>query len=193
MVNNNNVKDRRVIRTLELLKQSSIVLLKKKNITSITVKEITSLANLNRGTFYLHYKDVYDMLESMQKEVIEELRTCLTYRFDEDPSIRVNRIYQDLFDYIEKNIDFCSVMLGENGNMSFFEQIKTVVKESCFSLWEELFNLEKKQYFDAFASFLVGGCISLVQNWIETGHKESSQEMASIATEIVLQGSKILK
>ena len=56
-------KDKRVIRTKALLIRSLSALMKQKNIKDITVKELCEYADINRGTFYLHYKDIYDMLD----------------------------------------------------------------------------------------------------------------------------------
>ena len=53
----NNI-DRRVMRTKTLLIHSLSTLMKQKNIKDITVKELCELADINRGTFYLHYKDI---------------------------------------------------------------------------------------------------------------------------------------
>lgn len=55
--------DRRVRKTRKLLKECLIRLLKEKRVQDITVRELTDMADLNRGTFYLHYKDVFDLLE----------------------------------------------------------------------------------------------------------------------------------
>lgn len=47
----------------------------------ITVKQITDLAGYNRGTFYLYFKDVYDLLEDIEAkmlQVIEDLMNNLT-------------------------------------------------------------------------------------------------------------------
>ena len=55
--------DRRVRKTRESLITALITLLEKKNINEISVRELSELADINRGTFYLHYKDPYDMLK----------------------------------------------------------------------------------------------------------------------------------
>ena len=55
--------DRRVRRTRKQLRECLVTLLKQKKVQDITVRELTELADLNRGTFYLHYKDVFDLLE----------------------------------------------------------------------------------------------------------------------------------
>ena len=56
-------EDRRVRRTKKLLTQALTELLQEKQVNEITVKELTDLADMNRGTFYLYYKDIFDMLE----------------------------------------------------------------------------------------------------------------------------------
>ena len=66
-MNDNNL-DSRVRRTKRLLRQGLTELLKQKSIKKITVRELSELIDINRGTFYLHYKDIYDnSYESYQK------------------------------------------------------------------------------------------------------------------------------
>ena len=62
-------EDRRVRRTKKLVTQALTELLQKKQINEITVKELTDLADMNRGTFYLYYRDIFDMLEKIEAEL----------------------------------------------------------------------------------------------------------------------------
>ena len=57
-------EDRRVRRTRKILTQALTELLQQKQVNEITVKELTDLADMNRGTFYLYYKDIFDSLLS---------------------------------------------------------------------------------------------------------------------------------
>ena len=54
--------DRRVRRTKALLLQGLMQLMETKDVKDISVKELSDLADINRGTFYLHYSDVYSAL-----------------------------------------------------------------------------------------------------------------------------------
>ena len=56
-------EDRRIRRTKKLLKQALAQLMDEKEFKDITVRDITERADLNRGTFYLHYRDVYENQE----------------------------------------------------------------------------------------------------------------------------------
>ena len=58
-------KDRRVRKTKTQLKAGLARLLKEKGINEITVTELTEQVDINRSTFYLHYRDIYDMMEKI--------------------------------------------------------------------------------------------------------------------------------
>ena len=68
---NNNKKDRRIEKTEYVLVNSLAALMHSKNIKDISVKELCEYANVNRGTFYLHYNDIYDMRELFHHKCIE--------------------------------------------------------------------------------------------------------------------------
>ena len=62
--------DRRIRKTRDTLKRTLAELVREKDLRDITVRDITEKADLNRGTFYLHYKDVYDLMEKMEDDLI---------------------------------------------------------------------------------------------------------------------------
>ena len=55
--------DRRVRKTRAQLRAGLATLMQKKSIKEITVKELVEEVDINRSTFYLHYADIYQMLE----------------------------------------------------------------------------------------------------------------------------------
>jgi len=66
--------------TAELMNEALLALLEKKDIEFITVTEVTKKAGVNRSTFYLHYDDVYELLE----ETIENLNKRFAQSFTAD-------------------------------------------------------------------------------------------------------------
>ena len=77
--------DRRVLRTRKMLLEGLTDLLKEKDIKDISVKELADYADINRCTFYLHYKDVYDMLEKIEMEFVDDFNTMLDSCIESTP------------------------------------------------------------------------------------------------------------
>lgn len=65
--------DLRVKRTTKSIKDAFFELRKKKSIEKISVKELSEAAMINKATFYLHYKDIYDLSDSLEEELIDKI------------------------------------------------------------------------------------------------------------------------
>ena len=59
--------------------------MKTKPINKITVKEICEMAEINRATFYKRYLDVYDLLEKIETQYLDELTKVLNSRENNTP------------------------------------------------------------------------------------------------------------
>ena len=188
----NETLDRRVRKTRQQLQHCLAVLLMEKKIQEITVREITEMADLNRGTFYLHYKDVFDLLEKVELELLDELDGTLQKYQASDLHQKLSLIFTDLFVCVQENAEMVQILLGENGDLNFVNQVKERVREKCLKDWFELFNSQDSQLFDAFNAFVVSGCLGLVTYWLQNGMKESPKELAQIAEQIMMHGIKIL-
>ena len=51
---------------------SLLKLLKQKSVDKVTVKDICDECEINRNTFYYYFKDIYDVLNNIFMEEIEE-------------------------------------------------------------------------------------------------------------------------
>ena len=63
--------DERVIKTKKLIKTALSELIQEKGFDHVSITDLTQRANINRGTFYLHYQDKYDLLEKFENEVLD--------------------------------------------------------------------------------------------------------------------------
>lgn len=71
--NRPETSDRRVQRTKASLHDALIALAREKPYPSIAVKEILDRANVGRSTFYTHFRDKDDLLESGIHEILESM------------------------------------------------------------------------------------------------------------------------
>ncbi len=115
-------ENRSVRHTKRQIYEAMVELLKRKDVRSITVRELTELADINRSTFYLHYRDVYDLLEQMECHAIDELKQFLTsndltaFRQDMPTMIR------EIFTHLYQNRDRFLVLFGPNGRKGARQQ-----------------------------------------------------------------------
>lgn len=94
--------DRRVQRTRQALRQAFIEVVREKGFAATSIRDITERANVNRGTFYLHFTDKYMLLDTFLREGFHHLlATALppTSRWDRRT---LHLLIQTLLDYFEK-------------------------------------------------------------------------------------------
>lgn len=182
--------DRRVRKTKAVLRKNLITLMKVKNINSITVKELCEKADINRGTFYLHYDDVFHMLEEIEKELLEEFKNMILSHEISLDKADAKPILQDIFTFIAQNSDFCIVTLCERGNMAFVKKIVSLIYEKGYSDWSGIFKIKDKDIYDKYYSFILYGAIGLIDNWLKNGLRESPEYMSILTENIILNGLK---
>ena len=185
--------DRRVRKTRRQLRECLITLLKEKKVQDITVRELTDMADLNRGTFYLHYKDVFDLLEKTEAELQEDFNQLVCKHDAVDLKQRPSVIFNEIYSLVYDNADLIEILLGENGDLNFVNRLKQLIREKCLKDWMEVFRSGNAAAFDAFFSFIVSGCIGLVQYWLQTGLKETPGQMAKLTEHIITKGIGVLE
>lgn len=90
-------EDLRVIKTKRNIKSVMIELLKKKPVEKITVTELSAQAMINKGTFYLHYSDIYALYHEIIMDYFENSLGSLSYydEFFTQPREFVTNFLQD--------------------------------------------------------------------------------------------------
>lgn len=181
--------DRRVKRTKLLLVHALTTLMTEKSIKDITVKELCTTADVNRGTFYLHYKDIYDMVEKTEQTLLEEFETLLKkYHPDFSPDFPFP-LFVEIFQIIDRNSNLVQVLLSSNGDISFLLKIKKLFDHQCIHQWiVQTQSEELMPTYEYFSNFTVSGCVGLIECWLSKGKPESPEEMASLITRFISTG-----
>ena len=180
-----DIKDRRIRKTRNALKNSLTTLLQEKNVKDISVKELTELADVNRGTFYLHYKDVFDLLEQSELDLLDEFESVFDGVTGKEFVNEPGKIFERIYNMCKDNADFVRVLLSENGDIKFLNSMSSFLKERCLRDWNELIKASDYKMFDAYFTFLVGGCVSLLQYWFTSGMNQSPKELAKITVDFL--------
>ena len=181
-------KDKRVIRTKALLIRSLSALMKQKNIKDITVKELCEYADINRGTFYLHYKDIYDMLDSIEQELSDKFLQIFQKYNSETNEDFPYPLFLEIFKLVDNNAELFRVLIGPNGDISFIMKIFKLYNIHClqseFNKLSPQFSMNQVYY----SNFILYGCVGLIEQWLSRDTKESPEKMAELITKLVSTG-----
>ncbi|WP_026574615.1 TetR/AcrR family transcriptional regulator [Bacillus sp. UNC438CL73TsuS30] len=125
-------RDPRILRTRQLIKEALIDLLQEVDINKITVNRIAERATINRVTFYLHYKDIPDMLGKMAQEMAEDIEAIMgSTRGDQNSDKNIDFVkLETLLEYIAKNDKFYKVVLNSRRSPIFTERLLTILTKA---------------------------------------------------------------
>ena len=148
--------DQRTRMTKQLIRNAFMDLLSRKPIQSISIRELCGIAGINRGTFYTHYKDIYDLLEQIEEEMTREIEKALEPLLSEgNKELTPLKITTEIFRCLKENADLCTVTLGDYGDKSFAVRLLSLGREKCVEAYSRFFALatpKEIEYFYAFAS-----------------------------------------
>ncbi len=186
------IHDRRVRKTRAQLRRALTELLLEKDIRSITVRELTERADVNRGTFYAHYRDIFDLVEQTENELLQEIDTILKAC----PPDRLRRdvlpILREVFRFVDQNQSLCRSFLDRQSGDGFFHRLNSLIYQKCLQEWDGLFPLGDLSQPNYCLEFLVSGIVGLVRAWAIRGFRESPEEMAQLANQLILSGIRSL-
>ena len=191
--------DERVIKTKKLIKTALSELIQEKGFDHVSITDLTQRANINRGTFYLHYQDKYDLLEKFENEVLDYINTNAENFIKsikdidflgEDFSNEIKPFINKIFTYIKENYIIMKVILGPKSDMRFQNKIKKALNILLTEKgWDNYFDSQNtfvsKNYF---ISYLVSAHIGVIRQWIDSGMNESAENMAEMISKMFFLG-----
>ena len=189
---NTTSTNRRVKYTRMALKDSFIHILSKKEISKITVKEICERADINRTTFYLHFKDPYDLLEQIENEFIQDIDAYLaSCDFNQPYEFPIYEL-EKILDYIKINQDLTKILLCRNNGSIFQQQIMDIIgHQHFFSKENAIFSFHPQG--DYMFSFFASGAIGIIKKWLDENTVLSSKTIAIYIVNAAAYGSSSLE
>lgn len=185
--------DPRIIRTKQLLRNALIDLIVLKGFEGTTIRDLVQSAGLHRGTFYLHYRDKYDLLEQSKEDMLKEILQIvknidpiqiMKYAARNEP----HPIFLKLFAFFTMHAIFFKVLLGSKGDPSFPGQVKQIMEKHLFNKLSFLQTDHIPVPRDFLISYLASANLGVIQHWLESGMQLSPQEMALLLTRMTTYG-----
>lgn len=185
--------DRRQRKTQKAILDACLSLIEEKDFQKITIHEIAERADINRGTFYLHFLDKYDMMDHFENEMIEKLEKVIIENL---PKKRSNELFVETrYDTIvqiltcfENNRDLLQFLLKANYSSfqtKFRNKMKQITSEMVLPKIE---NLKYEISTDLFAIIFTSIMLSLAEYAYLSKTPIDIEQSAELLFNIVLHG-----
>ena len=187
-------EDRRIVRSKKALRAALISLMESKGFEAITVNDLCSAADLNRGTFYNHFSDKENLLVFLEDEVMNtvarihsemsllSVKDVMAYCVSKKPL----PFLVSLFDYFREEGDFLHAVLGPGGDPRFGSRLRDSVCTNLIQgVLHEKYRNDPDPFVGYYISFYASAYLGVITHWIDTGMKEDSETMALIAMRLL--------
>ena len=184
-----NKNESKYFYTAYLMQQALLALLEKKDIAFITVTEITKKAGVNRSTFYLHYDNVYELLE----ETIEGLNKQFLCAFEDVARLEVNGKDNAFFiteKYLIPYLQFCkqhkNVLKLVHSKPQLFQKEKAyqeMYDKILYPAISQFVSSENEKIYQL--EYYTQGVVGIIQKWLALDCVTEIAEIVSIIKKCV--------
>ncbi|MDR2480882.1 MAG: TetR/AcrR family transcriptional regulator [Spirochaetaceae bacterium] len=178
--------NRKISYTKKVLRDSLIEIMKTTPITNISIKDICTLADISRSTFYTYYKNQYDLLQKTQEETFAYFEDILNKYSNRNSNYeiiqKITQMIEELLLYIANNNNFIQILLSENGDVNFQKRLLRRYYKQAERLFHKKTLTDKtREYYSVFE---VNGTIGLIQHWLKNNMDVPIHELAVILTKL---------
>ena len=157
----------------------------------ITVAQVCQLAGYNRATFYLHFSDIYDLLQTIEDSLLEGMAAVAEENLkrlgtDNSKPALVSAL-KNVLVYYEKHKRYILVLLGPQGDPRFTMRLKDAYKP----LWRRYIikdtGSHSEQEIDLMLEFVLSGTLSMIASWIQDPGDISLVEMGKLVYDVAIR------
>ncbi len=169
---------RSAVRSRKLIVDALADLLQEKPLEKITVTDVVARANINRGTFYAHYRDIPDVVDHLIQQTFSSILDALVSQ--EDPTANIAHILLTRIQSIlEDDLAFYRKILTSHAAMLMHNRLADIMEE-YFLQNAEVYYRGNRQEFEVAIRFCAGGLSNLYQDWFSGKLPYSLSELTRI-------------
>ncbi|MBQ4267940.1 MAG: TetR/AcrR family transcriptional regulator [Clostridia bacterium] len=174
-----------VKRTKKAFENSLTELSKQFPFNKITVKMLCDKAELSRNAFYFHYKDINDLLRSIEEDVVEEivalLKTIEQVDFPENVFVSV----ESLINIFDERRDTVLMLFDKNYSVSFTTKVSKIYSDFNYRYFCRFHSNDKKIKYDFFYMFLSSGFYGILRHWLENPGLMTKEELVKLTYTLI--------
>lgn len=176
--------DLRVQKTRSAIQNALFDLLNEKELSKISISELCRRAQINRKTFYRHYRDTADIIEELENSLLGELSAIL--RIGNNSIFDVGAVFRNISAAIEKNREVLIKVMRFNQELLTGGKIKAMMcRATSLSLRAAGATAAAA---DSAAEFAVSGVLAIYSAWLNGGCKDDLTMLTEVSTKMTVHG-----
>lgn len=178
-----NCSDPRARATRDEIMKAYAGLLSQRDRDYISVNDLCEASNINRTTFYRHYKTIADIEADIEDIVLSRFKVLLENTDLDDFIYGRKQFLEKVNEEILSDIGFYSKILLANQNINFLENINYTVREKLKETLNSKTSIPPAQI-DMILTFAVAGRIAVYRKWIIDGFSPSAEAVSEMLEKI---------
>lgn len=174
--------DRRILRTRRMLRDSLISLMDEKEFSQITARDVTDRADLNRGTFYLHYNSTEDLLESICRDLLKEMEEAIDVFQPQQRHESLKSIVNHIVTFIEQDRTLYRILLVNMHSEAMVQGIAHILLEKGLQLRSQspaddgsIHATDQQLVYSCY--FITYGIVAVIRQWFRRDCDLSADEL----------------
>lgn len=177
--------DLRIQKTRAIIQNALFDLLSEKELSKISISELCRRAQINRKTFYRHYRGTEDIIEELENSLLGELSAIL--RVGNNSIFDVGAVFRDISAAVEKNRELLIKVMRLNPELLTGGKIKAMMCRAT-SLSLKSAGMISDAAADVAAEFAVSGVLAIYSAWLNGGCKGDLDMMTEISAKMTAHG-----
>ena len=183
--------DKRVIRTKKAIKEALFRIMEEKDISSISISELTQEANINRRTFYTHYRNITDILDEIEGDLVEALGV-LVQGIDVNALRKsASELFLGLNSLITVEFDYYFHLVRVDMRGMLMSRLKNVIRGMTDTILNHFYKKPGNNT-SIMSAYIVGGFFNMYLEWYNHPNGltvEQAAELAGTMVELCVEGT----
>ncbi len=171
----NTKGNQRAIQTENRIKGVFLNLLGEKELGRISVSEICKRAEIHRTTFYVHYKDVADLMDHLVAEMYQQLMDIFV---EEGRGMRDGG-FRRMFELIGKHKTFFRTYMDAGRLDLNYDRLPAALRDNIDRI-VPIMGYASEEELLYHQAFFCEGLSAVIRRWVRRGCQESPEEMERI-------------
>lgn len=174
---------RSAIRSRKLINEALADLLTEKPLDKITVTDVVGRADINRGTFYAHYKDIPDVVDHLIQQTFSAIRDAMIAQTAVDANIE-HTLLSTIQRILEEDLSFYRKILNSSAYAIMQEQLVVIATEFMLKHKDQFYPGSPEEYQIAIR-FCAGGLSNLYRDWFSGKLPYTLGQLTAIGEDLI--------